>query len=71
MLGGNAVIAADVDYAEVGGGKGMLMVCMAGTAVKVLNPQEVFEGDVDRLEELQKAILDLNLLREKNLAANA
>lgn len=71
LLGGNAVIGADVDYAEVGGGKGMLMVCMAGTAVKVLNPREVLSIDFDRLEALQNAILDLNLLKEKNLAANA
>lgn len=34
---GNAVIAADIDYSEVGGDKGMLMVCMAGTAVKITN----------------------------------
>jgi len=35
LLGGNAIIGTDIDYAEVGGAKGMLMVCMAGTAVKV------------------------------------
>ena len=34
-LGGNAVIATDIDYSEVGGGKGMLMVCMGGTAIKL------------------------------------
>jgi uncharacterized protein YbjQ (UPF0145 family) len=38
-LGANAVIAADIDYAEVGGGKGMLMVCMTGTAVLLRNPE--------------------------------
>ena len=32
-LGGNAVIATDIDYGEVGGAKAMLMVCMTGTAV--------------------------------------
>ena len=32
-LGGNAVLAVDVDYAEVGGQRAMLMVCMTGTAV--------------------------------------
>lgn len=49
----------------------MLMVCMAGTAVKLLNPQEVLSIDSGRLEALQKAILDLNLLKGKNLAANS
>ncbi len=36
-LGGNAIIATDIDYAEVGGDKGMLMVCMSGTAIKLKN----------------------------------
>ncbi|WP_051315080.1 heavy metal-binding domain-containing protein [Algoriphagus terrigena] len=36
-VGGNAVIAADIDYSEAGGGKGMLMVCIAGTAVSSSN----------------------------------
>lgn len=36
-LGGNAVIATDIDYSEVGGMKGMLMVCMSGTAIKLKN----------------------------------
>jgi uncharacterized protein YbjQ (UPF0145 family) len=34
-LGGNAVLAVDIDYAEVGGQRAMLMVCMTGTAVKI------------------------------------
>lgn len=37
LLGGNAVIGTDIDYSEVGAGKGMLMVCMAGTAIKTVN----------------------------------
>jgi len=36
-LGANAIIAVDIDYAEVGGGKGMLMVCMSGTAILLKN----------------------------------
>ena len=55
LLGGNAVIATDIDYAEVGGAKGMLMVCMAGTAVKVTNLHDVVKVD-DRLESLNKTI---------------
>ena len=33
-LGGNAVLGVDIDYAEVGGQRAMLMVCMTGTAVR-------------------------------------
>lgn len=36
-LGANAIIGTDIDYSEAGGLKGMLMVCMAGTAVKLKN----------------------------------
>jgi uncharacterized protein YbjQ (UPF0145 family) len=47
-LGGNAILATDIDYAEVGGGKGMLMVCMTGTAVLLENTEvmgaETIEG---------------------------
>lgn len=42
-LGGNAVLATDIDYAEVGGAKGMLMVCMTGTAVVLKNPEAINE----------------------------
>jgi uncharacterized protein YbjQ (UPF0145 family) len=45
-LGGNAVLATDIDYAEVGGDKGMLIVCMTGTAVLLKNP-EVLGGLCD------------------------
>jgi uncharacterized protein YbjQ (UPF0145 family) len=36
-LGGNALIATDIDYAEVGGVKGMIMVCITGTAIRLKN----------------------------------
>lgn len=58
ILGGNAVIATDIDYGEVGGSKGMLMICAAGTAVKLNN--------LDILEENIKAdIVEINSLSEK------
>lgn len=38
-LGGNAIIATDIDYSEVGGDKGMLMVCMAGTVINLKNTE--------------------------------
>lgn len=37
QLGANAITGVDVDYAEVGGARCMLMVCMTGTAVKISN----------------------------------
>mgnify|MGYP005753662239 CR=1 FL=1 len=40
-MGCNAIIGADIDYAEVGSIKGMLMVCMTGTAIKLKNLTEV------------------------------
>jgi len=47
-LGGNAILGTDIDYAEVGGLKGMLMVCMTGTAVLLENTEiigkEALEG---------------------------
>lgn len=43
-LGGNAVISADIDYTEVGGLKGMLMISMAGTTVHLLNTEMLGHG---------------------------
>jgi uncharacterized protein YbjQ (UPF0145 family) len=40
-LGGNAILGIDVDYAEVGGQRAMLMVCMTGTAVEISNIDEI------------------------------
>jgi uncharacterized protein YbjQ (UPF0145 family) len=40
-LDGNAIVAADVDYAEVGGQRAMLMVCMTGTAIRLTNAEQV------------------------------
>lgn len=37
QLGGNAIIATDIDYAEMGSLKGMLMVCASGTAIRLNN----------------------------------
>lgn len=65
LLGGNAVIATDVDYGEVGGNKGMLMICSAGTAVKLHNLdilEENIRPDILRistLSEERKVILEI------------
>lgn len=45
-------MAADIDYAEVGGNKGMLMVCMTGTAVILQNPELLGEKTVKSLNVL-------------------
>lgn len=50
--GGNAVIATDIDYSEVGGDKGMLMVCMAGTAVKINNLEVLGSTKSTQINEL-------------------
>jgi uncharacterized protein YbjQ (UPF0145 family) len=53
-LGANAVIATDIDYSEIGAGKGMLMVCMAGTAVKLNNIDVIGNGKSKLLDKLQE-----------------
>lgn len=51
-LGGNAVIATDIDYSEIGSGKGILMVCSAGTAIKLTNTELLGKEKVAILNEL-------------------
>ena len=65
MMGGNAVVGCDIDYSEVGGGKGMLMVCMAGTVIKIKNldilPTDV-ANRIQHIETLQKKLAPLEEL---------
>lgn len=61
-LGGNAIIATDIDYSEVGAGKGMLMVCMAGTAIQVNRWSSNFNEKVEDLVVLTDASRKLNSL---------
>lgn len=63
-LGGNAVIATDIDYSEVGGEKGMLMVCMGGTAIKLKNTSALGQDRANKIDELVK-------LNERNLMLNS
>lgn len=68
-MGGNAVLGVDVDYAEVGGQRAMLMVCMTGTAVRLKNVEAIRPELADipervqilseRLKNLEKARTDL------------
>lgn len=54
LLGGNALIGVDIDYGEAGGLKGMLMVTITGTAVKLKNHKEMLSVQQSKsLEELQ------------------
>ena len=54
QAGGNAIVGVDVDYAEVGGGKGMLMVCMTGTIVKVLNEAVLGVGKAESITKIKQ-----------------
>ncbi len=61
--GGNAIISTDIDFNEIGSGSSnMLMVCMAGTAIKVndLNYfSEKSRASIVRLSSLNAEIDDL------------
>jgi uncharacterized protein YbjQ (UPF0145 family)/DNA-directed RNA polymerase subunit RPC12/RpoP len=62
-LGGNAVIATDIDYNEVGSEKGMLMVCMAGTAINLKNTELLGQQrskDLEILKQYYKRLSYLN-----------
>lgn len=68
-IGGNAVIATDIDYSEVGGDKGMLMVCMAGTAIKLLNIEVIGNersNKIKKVSELCSRLVYLNKLFAPN-----
>ncbi len=51
-MGGHAVIATDIDYGELGSVKGMIMVCAAGTAIK-LNDLTVLGNKLSIIGALQ------------------
>ena len=63
-LGGNAVIATDIDYSEIGGDKGMLMVCMAGTAIRLENVDILEKETSEIIEKLSYANNRLRDLRK-------
>lgn len=59
----NAIIATDIDYGEAGAAKGMLMVCAAGTAVKVTN-LDVFGSKKEIIEKLANLTEELEYLHK-------
>ena len=70
-LGASAVIGTDIDYSEVGGGKGMLMVCMSGTAIKLDNLEVLNSDTAEKLSDIENiASTYNNLSRYKNLVGS-
>jgi hypothetical protein len=48
------LIATDIDYSELGSFKGMIMVCMSGTAVKLNNLEILGDERTEHIQELVK-----------------
>ncbi len=65
-LGANAVLGADIDYSEIGAGKGMLMVCMAGTAVKLNNVEVIGKEKSELLDKMNLVVDRLKWLSRYN-----
>jgi len=62
-LGANAIIGTDIDYADVGGSRDMLMVCMAGTAVKLRNLEVLDATANEHIRLLKENNARLTLLK--------
>jgi uncharacterized protein YbjQ (UPF0145 family) len=62
-IGANAIIGTDIDYSEAGGGKGMLMVCISGTAIRLKNPEVLKSGNI-HFEEMLNASKKLDEIGE-------
>lgn len=50
--GGNAIIAADIDYSEIGSLKGILMVCASGTSIRINNLKDLKMDNVKLLDRV-------------------
>lgn len=62
-LGGNAIISTDIDFNEIGSGStNMLMVCMAGTAIRVTNMENFSERMRDYLSEISELTYNLDAI---------
>lgn len=64
LKGGNAIIGTDIDYSEAGAGKGMLMVCFSGTAVKLRNFKEL-RFNLETFEKLNSVIEKMKILTDE------
>ncbi len=66
-LGGNAVISSDIDFNEIGSGStNMLMVCMAGTAIRVNDINNFNEKSRDYIIEVIELTEKLEAIAEMN-----
>ncbi|MDO8929457.1 MAG: heavy metal-binding domain-containing protein, partial [Bacteroidota bacterium] len=65
-LGGNAIIGTDIDYGDVGEGKGMLMVCAAGTAIKIINTDILGDDSkiIDQMCVMSKKLIEIDKAQE-------
>ncbi|MDQ7918448.1 heavy metal-binding domain-containing protein [Mesonia sp. MT50] len=66
-LGGNAVIATDIDYSEIGSGKGILMVCMSGTAILLENTEILGSKKENAIKEYHQLNSRLDYLNKFTL----
>ncbi len=66
-IGANAILGVDIDYAEMGGGRGMVMVCVTGTAVRLKN-LDIF--DIDQVNKLNRLIEEARCLITNETAYN-
>ncbi|ASZ13864.1 heavy metal-binding domain-containing protein [Chitinophaga pendula] len=64
-MGGNAIIAADIDYSELGAGKGMIMVCMSGTVVRLENLDVLEQGKIAALQIIKENSASLSHLNKR------
>lgn len=64
-MGGNAIISTDIDFNEIGSGStNMLMVCMAGTAIKVLDMNMFSSKNSDYILEVVEITEKLDAIAE-------
>lgn len=68
--GGNAIISTDIDFNEIGSGsQNMLMVCMAGTAIKVTDLavfSEKTRTSVNQIEGLNDDLSEIRNIYKQN-----
>ena len=75
-MGGNAIISTDIDFNEIGAGStNMLMVCMAGTAIKVndmsnfsLKRSEIITEIIDLTAQLEAIAEQAKVKTSNNIA---
>ena len=66
QIGANAIIGTDIDYTEVGGNKALFMICMAGTAIKIKNPEILGEEFLNTYNNFEKAIVEFKKIEQFN-----